>query len=168
MIHAASGRTKSAIENGGSMPRVTGRVYDLDAISNLGWCQAGVSDGRTSVATMTADIRLQKLLTAAFTSISALVPTASITYVDGDPSWITGILVQFERSADPKAHVWKLQIGPEDGICLVTLSENGQEVKLKTTEHRIESILETAAALGKSIEYMSEGGWLTRAKVNFG
>ena len=49
-------------------------------------------------------------------------------------------------------------------FCLVTLIENGKEVELKTTERPIETILETAAALGKPIEYMADGGSLTRAK----
>jgi len=154
------------------MPSVTGRVYDLDAITNLGWCQAGVYDGATSVATITADVRLQALLAAAFTSISALAPTATITYVDGDRRWITGILVEFARPTDPateaQAHVGRLQIGPEDGVCHVTVIESGQEVKLKTKERLIETVLETAAALGRSIEYMADGGSLTRAKLNFG
>jgi|SRR5579864_585843 hypothetical protein len=154
------------------MLSVTGRVYDLDAITNPGWCQVGVSDGATSVATVTADIRLQSLLAAAFTSISALAPTATITYVDGNRRWITGVLVEFARPADrptdPKAHVAKLQIGPEDGVCHVTLIEDGREVELRTTERLTETILETAAALGRSIEYMANGGSLTRAKLNFG
>lgn len=153
------------------MGNFVGRIYDVDFIPAVGWCQALMTNGREQLIARTVDERIQALIETGFITGSE---KTSVDYLDkADPKWITGIKLKAE-SKQSANKVMSIELGVTAPYCRATIAgqeQDGQskEIEVIVLDARFQGILLCAIENPNAdFEYSEEQGILTRAKINLG
>jgi hypothetical protein len=153
------------------MGNFVGRVYDVDFIPAVGWCQVLMTNEQESLIARTVDERIQSLIETGFITGSN---KTSVDYLDKEgPKWITGVKL---KAGDKQGlnKVISIELSVDVPYCRASITRQGQDGHLKEVEvtvldPRFQGVLLCAIANPDAdFEFAEDQGNLTRAKINLG
>jgi hypothetical protein len=144
------------------MEEYKGKVYDIDFLARLGWCQVLIKTDGMNLSFVTRDHRMQSVLETAL----SVEKEARVSYdeIESGLRVLASASVQL-YCGDTAGRVQRLQYA-SDGLSQLA-AVLAPDTEVYTDDPRLQTILELGARLGRPVqEVQHEAGRLMRAKIN--